>query len=62
VEAFSQLAQSSQQKTVIVPADMAGITGSIAGIAELVKSAIQDGPSGGAPPRRTPSVPPPAGA
>jgi regulator of protease activity HflC (stomatin/prohibitin superfamily) len=62
VEAFSQLAQSSQQKTVIVPADMAGITGSIAGIAELVKSAIQDGPSGSAPPRRNPAVPPPAGA
>jgi regulator of protease activity HflC (stomatin/prohibitin superfamily) len=62
VEAFGQLAQSNQQKTVIVPADMAGITGSIAGIAELVKSV--SGPDGGPPPRavaRGPSVPPMTG-
>jgi regulator of protease activity HflC (stomatin/prohibitin superfamily) len=60
VDAFAELARSPQQKTVIVPADMAGITGSIAGIGELVKSIGNDGPkSGGAPtsPRRGPSVP-----
>jgi regulator of protease activity HflC (stomatin/prohibitin superfamily) len=60
VDAFAELARSPQQKTVIVPADMAGITGSIAGIGELVKSVVNDGPrSGGAPasPRRGPSVP-----
>ena len=39
VEAFAKLAESPQQKTVIVPADMASLVGSIAGVAELVKSA-----------------------
>ena len=39
VEAFAKLAESPQQKTVIVPADMASLVGSIAGIGELVKSA-----------------------
>jgi regulator of protease activity HflC (stomatin/prohibitin superfamily) len=39
VEAFGKLAESPQQKTVIVPADMGSLVGSIAGIAELVKSA-----------------------
>jgi regulator of protease activity HflC (stomatin/prohibitin superfamily) len=60
VDAFAELARSPQQRTVIVPADMAGITGSIAGIGELVRSIASDGPkSGGAPtpPRRGPSVP-----
>src|SRR6185437_9704530 len=52
VEAFAELASSPQQKTVIIPADMAGITGSIAGIGELVKSVIRDNPSGASPPRR----------
>ena len=54
VEAFAELARSPQQKTVIVPADMAGITGSIAGIGELVKSVMGSGPAP-QPPR--PSVP-----
>ena len=59
VEAFAELARSPQQKTVIIPADMAGITGSIAGIGELVKSVIQDRPSDGSPPppRKGPSMP-----
>jgi regulator of protease activity HflC (stomatin/prohibitin superfamily) len=61
VDAFAELARSPQQKTVIVPADMAGITGSIAGIGELVKTITGDGPKpgGGAaqPPRRGPTVP-----
>lgn len=61
VDAFAELARSPQQKTVIVPADMAGITGSIAGIGELVKSIAHDGPKPGgnapATPRRGPSVP-----
>lgn len=51
VEAFALLASSPNQKTVIVPADFAGIAGSIAGIGELVKT-LGDGhdgprPSGG---------------
>ncbi|MFO1248868.1 MAG: SPFH domain-containing protein [Alphaproteobacteria bacterium] len=57
VDAFAELARSPQQKTVIVPADMAGITGSIAGIAELVKTAINEGPRGGGAPQPRPSVP-----
>ncbi len=59
VAAFAELARSPQQKTVIIPADMAGITGSIAGIGELIKTIGSDGPKGNAPqpPRRGPTVP-----
>jgi len=59
VDAFAELARSPQAKTVIVPADMAGITGSIAGIAELVKTAIAETPRSSQPPRtpQPPSVP-----
>jgi regulator of protease activity HflC (stomatin/prohibitin superfamily) len=39
VEAFGKLAESPQQKTVIVPAEMASLVGTIAGIGELVKTA-----------------------
>jgi regulator of protease activity HflC (stomatin/prohibitin superfamily) len=39
VEAFGKLAESPQQKTVIVPADMASLVGAIAGVGELVKTA-----------------------
>ena len=39
VEAFGKLAESQQAKTIIVPADMASLVGSIAGIGELVKTA-----------------------
>jgi regulator of protease activity HflC (stomatin/prohibitin superfamily) len=38
VEAFGKLAESPQQKTVIVPADMGSLVGTIAGIGELVKA------------------------
>jgi regulator of protease activity HflC (stomatin/prohibitin superfamily) len=54
VDAFAELARSPQQRTVIVPADMAGITGSIAGIGELVKSVMGGNP---APQQPRPSVP-----
>jgi regulator of protease activity HflC (stomatin/prohibitin superfamily) len=57
VEAFAELARSPQQNTVIVPADMAGITGSIAGIGELVKSVAGDGPRPSPPQPPRPSVP-----
>ncbi len=58
VEAFAELARSPQQRTVIVPADMAGITGSIAGIAELVKTALAESPRSSQPPQPPrPSVP-----
>jgi regulator of protease activity HflC (stomatin/prohibitin superfamily) len=55
VEAFGKLAESNQQRTVIVPADFAGISGSIAGVLELVRSA-QGGPIAPTAPR--PPAPP----
>jgi regulator of protease activity HflC (stomatin/prohibitin superfamily) len=54
VEAFAKLANSPHQKTVIVPAEMAALTGSIAGIGELVRTA-QDSAS------RPPPASPPRG-
>ncbi|MFC3068568.1 SPFH domain-containing protein [Phenylobacterium soli] len=45
VEAFGKLAESPQQKTVIVPADMAALVGSIAGVGELVKFAGAETPA-----------------
>jgi regulator of protease activity HflC (stomatin/prohibitin superfamily) len=64
IEAFGKLAESPQQKTVIVPADMASLVGSIAGITELVKTAQAEQPpipprgGGGRTPRTGPAVPP----
>ena len=52
VEAFGKLASSPQQRTVIVPADFAGLTGSIAGVAELAKTL---GVLAGAPAPTTPT-------
>ena len=46
VEAIALLASSPNQNTVIVPADFAGIAGSIAGIGELVKTLGDGGDSG----------------
>ena len=60
VEAFAELARSPQQRTVIIPADMAGITGSIAGIGELVKFVAggnNPGPAPQPPQPPRPSVP-----
>ena len=61
VEAFGKLAESNQQRTVIVPADFAGISGSIAGVLELVRSA-QGGPIAPPTPRPAPPPRPPAGS
>jgi regulator of protease activity HflC (stomatin/prohibitin superfamily) len=49
VEAFAGLASSPNSKMIIVPADFSGITGTVAGIGELVKSLASDGgrPAGG---------------
>jgi regulator of protease activity HflC (stomatin/prohibitin superfamily) len=62
VEAFAKLAESPQQKTVIVPADMASLVGTIAGVGELVKTAQAAHPAPAAPrarpPRNAPIVPP----
>ncbi len=57
VEAFAKLADSPQQRTVIVPAELSGIAGSISGIMELVRAAQQGGP--GAAPPQPPRRPPP---
>ena len=58
VEAFAQLASSPQQKTVIVPADMASLVGSVAGVAELLKSIGNDTPPPRPPRARGSAVPP----
>ena len=62
VEAFGKLAESPQQKTVIIPADMASLVGTIAGVGELVRSA-QAEPSVARPrpPRGGSAVPPGGG-
>ncbi len=70
VEAFAKLADSPQQRTVIVPTDMAGIAGSIAGITELVNAARAESAAAASAPRRAavptfappPPFPPPAPA
>ncbi|MEM8772058.1 MAG: SPFH domain-containing protein [Pseudomonadota bacterium] len=54
VKAFEKLAISPQQKTLILPADMASLAGTIAGIGTLAKEAFDDK----APPRPNGSVPP----
>ena len=58
VEAFALLAQSNQQRTVIVPAEMASLVGTLAGIGTLVQSAGQPGrrraAAGTPPPARPP--------
>ena len=54
VEAFGKLAESPQQKTVIVPADMASLVGSIAGVAELVKTAQSENTAPSPRPPRSP--------
>jgi len=47
VEAFASLAASPNSKMIVVPADFAGITGTVAGIGELVKSLADNRPSSG---------------
>ncbi len=56
VEAFGKLAESPQAKTIIVPADMAGLLGSIAGVGEMLKSGVSASPPRGPAPAKT-SVP-----
>ena len=47
VEAFSRLASAPNQRTLIVPAEFAGLSGAIAGVSELLRST--GAPSGNAP-------------
>jgi regulator of protease activity HflC (stomatin/prohibitin superfamily) len=66
VEAFAKLADSPQQRTVIVPAEMSALVGTIAGVGELVSKAA-DTPRAAPRPPRNPGqgggayVPPTAG-
>jgi len=53
VEAFGKLASSPNQKTVIIPADMSSLVGSLAGVAELLTGTKPASP----PPRSGSSVP-----
>jgi regulator of protease activity HflC (stomatin/prohibitin superfamily) len=53
VEAFGKLASSPNQKTVIIPADMSSLVGSLAGVAELLTGTKPTGPA----PRSGSSVP-----
>lgn len=47
VAAFEKLAESPQQRTVIVPADMAALVGTIAGVGALARDAFEKRGSGG---------------
>jgi regulator of protease activity HflC (stomatin/prohibitin superfamily) len=53
VEAFAELARSPQAKTVIVPAEMGALVGTLAGVGELVRTAAEQGAA------RTPPPPSP---
>jgi len=55
VDAFAKLADSPQQRTVIVPAELSALTGSVAGIAELAKAVGGGAPT--QPPRGRGAVP-----
>jgi regulator of protease activity HflC (stomatin/prohibitin superfamily) len=61
LKAFGQLAESPNQKVLILPFEATNILGSLAGIAEIAKQAFGgDHPRGGdgkAPPPRRPTVP-----
>ena len=69
IDAVRALATAPNQKVVIVPLEIAGLAGTLGGIAEITKSVFGDGASGsgsGTGPasggRRTQSLPPPTGS
>ena len=55
LKALGQIAQSPNQKVLLLPIEATGVLGSLAGIAEIAKATFGDG--SGMPPRR-PTVPP----
>jgi regulator of protease activity HflC (stomatin/prohibitin superfamily) len=54
VEAFAKLAESPQQRTVIVPADMSSLVGSLAGIGTMIQTAQSEARHQNGAPRPTP--------
>jgi regulator of protease activity HflC (stomatin/prohibitin superfamily) len=61
LKAFGAFADSDNQKLLILPMESTGVLGSLAGIAEIAKSAFGDNRGGGSapptPPARRPTVP-----
>jgi regulator of protease activity HflC (stomatin/prohibitin superfamily) len=60
LKAFGQLAESPNQKVLILPMEATNVLGSLAGIAEIAKQAFGSDPRSGdgkAPPPRRPTVP-----
>jgi regulator of protease activity HflC (stomatin/prohibitin superfamily) len=62
VKALEALAQSPNQKILMLPLDAASVIGSIGGIAEIAREAFGGGPGAAAPPRKSgapvPAIPP----
>jgi regulator of protease activity HflC (stomatin/prohibitin superfamily) len=58
IEALKEMANSPNQKLLLMPFEATGILGSLAGIAEIAKSAFEKSPASAAPPppRATPPV------
>ena len=57
VKALEALAQSPNQKILMLPLDATSILGSIGGIAEIAREAFGSGPTGQAASKKTPTVP-----
>nr|MBP6749703.1 SPFH/Band 7/PHB domain protein [Xanthomonadaceae bacterium] len=53
IEAFKALAEAPNQKFILMPMESSGILGSLAGITELAKEALNHQQSGGKPPAIT---------
>ena len=62
VEAFAELARSPQQRTVIVPAEMGALVGTIAGIGEMVSLAKDQNSAATPPVRPAPPLRPAGGS
>ena len=58
LDAFGKIAQSPNQKVLMLPIEATSVIGSLAGIAEIAKSTFGDDGPGGASGARRPSVPP----
>ena len=52
VEAFGKFAESNNTKTLILPADLSSLAGTIGGVAELIKAVSQDTPAKPAPAKK----------